>query len=108
MLPLRYKQIAAVLMLCAVSGAPADLKVTATFLDEPTGTMHYASTVTVAFGDASSLILEGEMLSTPGPHFQLSASRFLLLGWTSPGSGMEAMHALLISVRAAVFSSTMK
>ncbi len=99
----RQFQVIAFLALFVVGlghGAPADLEVRAKFPDEPTGTMHYAEAITLAIGNATPLVLEGRpMLPIPGPHFRLANSRFLLLGWSSIGSGMQTMHVLLISVR---------
>jgi len=85
--------------LFAGAAAPSDLKVTAKYPEKPTGTMHYAEAITLAVGDAKPLVLDGEMLPIPGPHLRLADSRFLLLGWSSPGSGMQSMHVLLIAVR---------
>ena len=92
-------KIAILALLIAVRAAASDLTVTADLPEEPTGTMHYALRVTVAVGDATPLVLEGPTLPIPGPHFRLRDSRFLLLGWSSGGAGMQTMHALLISVR---------
>ena len=92
-------KIAILTLLIAAGAAASDLTVTANLPEESTGTMHYAVKVTVALGEATPLVLEGPMLPIPGPHFRLGDSRFLLLGWSSGGSGMQTMHVLLIRVR---------
>ena len=77
----------------------ADLIVDVTVPSESTGTMHYADSMTLRIGHARPLTLFEPPVPLAGPHFQLPDGRFLLLGWSSPGAGMQSMHALLIGVR---------
>ncbi len=82
------------------------LAVTADFPSEDTGTMHFASRLTIRWGDAEPLTLGADAgdaeedaaatIMVPGPSFQLSQDRALLLGWSSTGAGMQEMQALLI------------
>ena len=61
--------------------------------------MHYAEALTLSIGSARPLRLTDSLLPIPGPSFALSGSRFLLLGWSSTGSGMQSIHAFLVGIR---------
>ena len=65
-----------------------------------TGTTHFVETLTLSITSARPLRVPGSFLPIPGPSFQLPDARFILLGWSSPGGGMQSMHALLVGVRA--------
>lgn len=79
--------------------APPDLHVTAIGPDGHTGTMHYVERPQIAIGDAAPLVIRDEITPIPGPHFRLPDGRFVLLGWSSTGAGMESLHAMLLRVR---------
>lgn len=91
--------IAAALIVALLGASDADLVVHAQLPAEETGTMHYAESLRIEVGSAEPLIIDEAPVPLPGPHFRLPGGRFLLLGWSSPGVGMQSMHALLISVR---------
>jgi len=78
--------------------APPDLKVEKRLPTASTGTMHFAEIVVLRVGRARPLVLEGELAPIPGPYVRLGDSRFLLLGWSSGGSGMQTLHALSLAV----------
>ena len=80
------------------SGQP-DLEVAARFPEESTGTMHFAEAVTLKIGTARPLVLEGDFLPIPGPHFRMGSSRFILLAWSSSGAGMQSVHVLSLGVQ---------
>lgn len=92
--------IQAASLVVAATASPQALHVEATYPEEPTGTMHFAATVTLSIGTARPLRVPGSLPPIPGPTFPLSDGRFVLLGWSSPGAGMQSMHALLVGVRA--------
>lgn len=81
------------------------LTVQATYPEGSTGTMHYAETLTLSIAGSRPLhvpgsdISRGSYLPIPGPSFRLPDGRFILLGWSSSGSGMQTMHVLLIGDR---------
>jgi len=60
--------------------------------------MHFAEELTLSIGSARPLTLEGGFLPIPGPSLRLPGSRFALLGWSSTGSGMQAIHVFLLGV----------
>ncbi|MEO8673495.1 MAG: hypothetical protein ABI411_19450 [Tahibacter sp.] len=87
------------LSLIALAASAADqLTATARYPIEPTGTMHFAEALTLSVDPAKPLTLKGEFLPIPGPTFRLSKDRYVMLGWSSTGSGMQTLHALLVSV----------
>ena len=61
--------------------------------------MHYAEALTLSIGSARPLRLTVSLLPIPGRTFALPGSRFLLLGWSSTGSGMQSIHEFLLGVR---------
>src|SRR5438477_12187030 len=75
------------------------LTVQATYPEGDSGTTHYAETLTLSIAGSRSLRLPGSDLPIPGPSFRLPDGRFILLGWSSSGSGMQTMHALLVGDR---------
>ena len=81
------------------SSEQPDLEVAARFPEGSTGTMHFAEAVTLKIGKARPLVLESDFLPIPGPHFRLGPSRFLLLGWSSSGAGMQSIHVLSLGVQ---------
>jgi hypothetical protein len=81
------------------SAAQPDLEVTATYPEESTGTMHYSTRLTLSVDGAEPLVIEGDLGPIPGPHFRLPDARFLLVGWSSTGAGMQRTHVMLVSVR---------
>jgi hypothetical protein len=86
----------------AASGASSeqpDLEVAARFPEGSTGTMHFAEALTLKIGDAKPLVFESDFLPIPGPHFRLGPSRFILLGWSSSGAGMQSIHVLSLGVQ---------
>ena len=90
-------------LLAAGSAATAcspELSVDATFPQESTGTMHFAQSLAIRIGSAEPLKVQAEMLPIPGPCYRLPEQRFLVLGWSSAGSGMESIHALVVGTRA--------
>jgi hypothetical protein len=81
---------------------PPPLMVSATYPQESTGTMHYAESLTISLGSLKPLVFEsGEDfgVAIPGPWYRLDKDSFVLLGWSSGGSGMQSLHAMLIEVR---------
>lgn len=91
------------LAVARASLAASDLKVA---VDRPggnTGTMHYADGLTLTAPCAPPLRLEGKaaqdgtLLPLPGPSFRLPGARYLLLGWSSSGGGLQGVHALLLA-----------
>jgi len=88
----------------AAQAAKPALTIQATYPEGDTGTMHFAETLTLSIGAARPLRVPGSFLPIPGPSFRLSDGRFLLLGWSSTGSGMQSMHALLVGDRAGVMT----
>lgn len=85
-----------ILAALAAVTAPPDLRVTVTPSSPDTGTMHYSERMTLSIGDAKPLVIERELTPIPGPHFPTSNNRFLLLGWSSTGAGMESLHAMIL------------
>jgi hypothetical protein len=83
----------------AAPAPPPELRVTAVIPDGQTGTMHYAERLQIAIGDAGPLTIHDELTPIPGPHYRLPDGRFVLLGWSSTGAGMESLHAMLLRVR---------
>jgi hypothetical protein len=84
------------------SPPPPPLKVSATYPQESTGTMHYAERVEISLGSLKPLVFEGGEdfgVTIPGPWYRLDDDSFVLLGWSSGGSGMQSLHAMLIEVR---------
>ena len=85
-------------MLALFLAATVALRVDMVPRDETTGTTHHAEKLTLSIGDATPLVLENEP-PLPGPSFQLADGRFLLLGWSSYGAGMQSIHAFVFGVR---------
>lgn len=86
----------------AAQVAKPALIVRATYPEGDSGTMHFAETLTLSIAASRPLRVPGSFLPIPGPSFPLSDGRFILLGWSSGGSGMQSMHALLVGDRAGV------
>jgi hypothetical protein len=90
----------------AAQTAKPALNVQATYREGRTGTMHFAETLTLSIAGSRPLqiprtnIRMGSYLPIPGPSFRLPDGRFILLGWSSSGGGMETIHALLVGDRA--------
>jgi hypothetical protein len=67
---------------------------------EDSGTMHYAARTVIRLAGASPLEVSAEDEDTQQPilekQFALTDSRFLVLGFSSEGAGMQTIHALLI------------
>jgi hypothetical protein len=84
----------------AAQTAKPALTVQATYPEGDSGTTHYAETLTLSIAGSRSLRVPGSDLPIPGPSFRLPDGRFILLGWSSSGSGMQTMHALLVGDRA--------
>lgn len=81
---------------------PPDLDVRVVHPAEATGTMHFAERITLRVGSARPLVLDENwpgLLPIPGPHLPLAGGRFVLLGWSSTGAGMQTLHALSVAVR---------
>ena len=92
--------VLAVLAATGISSVEPDLTVEARYPREPTGTMHYALALTFSIPGARPLHLESDCcLPIPGPHFRIAATRFVLLGWSSGGSGMQSLHVLSLGIR---------
>jgi hypothetical protein len=91
--------LAVLLIACRSAEPPAFLSVNVELPDETTGTWHYAEKLTIAIGGAKPLVLEGASTPLPGSQFRLGGDRFLLLGWSSTGAGMQSLHALVVGVR---------
>ena len=91
-----------VVFLAAAQVAKPVLTVRAKYPEENTGTMHFAETLTLSIDAARPLRVPGSFLPIPGPSFRLPDGRFILLGWSSTGSGMQSMHVLLVGDRAGV------
>jgi hypothetical protein len=96
--------LATQIVLTAATGQTAKpaLTVQATYPEGRTGTMHFAETLTLSIGESRPLRVHAPRfyLPIPGPSFRLPDGRFVLLGWSSTGSGMETMHALLVGEHA--------
>ncbi|WP_257385974.1 hypothetical protein [Tahibacter caeni] len=88
----------------SATGCAPELSVAATLPQDSTGTMHYAESLTIGIGDAAPLRMQAppgaELLPLPGPCHRLGGRRFLLLGWSSSGGGMQSIQALVVAVRA--------
>ena len=97
--PVRLASLLFVVAHFALADQPLTLGVKARFPRESDGTMHYAESLTLSIGSARPLRLTDSLLPIPGPSFALPGSRFLLLGWSSTGSGMQSIHAFLLGVR---------
>ena len=91
------------LTVARASLAASDLVVEVDCPDGNTGTMHYADGLTLTAPCAPPLRLEGKaaqdgtLLPLPGPSFRLPGARYLLLGWSSSGGGLQGVHALLLA-----------
>jgi hypothetical protein len=87
--------------LAAAEPSTSELKVLVRTADHKGGTKHSADELTLSIGSARPLHLTGTMderLPLPGPTFRVGDSRFILLGWSSSGAGMESVHVLLVGV----------
>ena len=91
------------LTVARASLAASDLVVEVDRPDGDTGTMHYAEGLTLTAPCARPLRLPGSapdgdtLLPLPGPSFRLPGARYLLLGWSSSGGGLQGVHALLLA-----------
>lgn len=94
----RFASLLFVVAQAALADQPLTLVVKPRFPREPQGTMHYAEALTLSIGSARPLRLTDPLLPIPGPSFALPGSRFLLLGWSSTGSGMQSIHAFLLGI----------
>jgi hypothetical protein len=68
-----------------------------------TGTSHYVDELRLSVGGSAPLILRsdldtGRLIPIPGPQYTVGDEHLLLLGWSSYGSGMQTIHALLLRV----------
>ncbi|HVT17312.1 MAG TPA: hypothetical protein VHQ90_14180 [Thermoanaerobaculia bacterium] len=88
----------------AVAG-PAPILKAEVVSPEPgsTGTLHFAPELRLSVGSSAPLILRsdletGRLVPIPGPQYPIGDHHVLLLGWSSYGSGMETIHALLLHV----------
>jgi hypothetical protein len=48
-------------------------------------------------GEAQDEEADGPFVPIPGPQYRLDDDHFLVLGWSSVGSGLQSLHALLIA-----------
>ena len=86
-----------------IASAASDLLVAVAGPGGDTGTMHYAEGLTLTAPCARPLRLPGSapdgdtLLPLPGPSFRLPGARYLLLGWSSSGGGLQGVHALLLA-----------
>ncbi len=67
------------------------------------GTYHYADELRLSAPGAEPLVLTSStqvdrLAPIPGPKFAIGDQRVLLLGWSSTGSGMQAIHVLLLHI----------
>jgi hypothetical protein len=63
------------------------------------GTTHFAEELTITAGSAKTLHISGDDVPVPGPSFRLPGSRYVLLGWSSVGGGLQSIHAYLLVVQ---------
>jgi hypothetical protein len=68
-----------------------------------TGTSHSADELRLSVGSSEPLILRSDaksdrLIPIPGPQYPIGDKHILLLGWSSQGSGMETINALLLHV----------
>ncbi|MFL6233274.1 MAG: hypothetical protein ACJ76N_09090 [Thermoanaerobaculia bacterium] len=68
-----------------------------------TGTLHSENELRLSVGSSAPLILRsdlksGRLIPIPGPQYPIGDQHVLLLGWSSPGSGLETINALLLHV----------
>jgi len=63
------------------------------------GTTHFAEELIIAAGSAEAFHITGEDVPIPGPSFRLAGSRYVLLGWSSVGGGLQSIHAYLLAVQ---------
>lgn len=82
-----------------IAAADGHLQVRARYPRGPRGTMHLAEEITVSAPSARPLTLKGSFLPIPGPAFELPGSRYVLLGWSSTGAGMQSIHVFLLGVQ---------
>ena len=66
-----------------------------------TGTMHYAERTSIRLGDMKPIVMTTDvgadrLAPILQAQLQLNDSRFLVLGWTSWGGGMQTNHAYLV------------
>ncbi len=95
---MRLASFLLVAALALSASSPEQLVVTSELPPGDQGTMHYARALSLSIGEARPLVLDGD-LPIPGPSYRLPDGRFFLLGWSSSGGGMQALHALLVGVR---------
>lgn len=84
-----------------IAAADGNLQVRARYPRGPRGTMHFAEAITVSAPSVRPLTLKGSFLPIPGPSFELPGSRYVLLGWSSTGAGMQSIHVYLLGVQGA-------
>lgn len=88
----------------AMADAAPPLKVEVTApVPGSSGTMHFVDELRLSVGSSAPLILKsepasGKLIPVPGPQYRIDDSHILLLGWSSYGSGMQTIHALLVQV----------
>src|SRR5258708_718362 len=89
----------------AMAGPAPILKVEAVAAKpHDTGTVHDGGELRLSVaGSSAPLILRsdpksGRLVPIPGPQYPIGGEHVLLLGWSSSGSGMETIHALLLHV----------
>lgn len=78
------------------------LRVVINHPSEDTGTMHYASRVELRAAGASPLVFVEDMERGSLPpiftrRYRIAEDRYLLLGWTSYGSGEQSDHAWIVA-----------
>ncbi|MFT3698703.1 MAG: hypothetical protein QM831_36490 [Kofleriaceae bacterium] len=64
--------------------------------ERDTGTTHEATNVTLSVGDAKVVRFGGDQLPLIEKAIQLAPDRWLAIGWSSYGSGMETMSAWIV------------
>jgi hypothetical protein len=82
------------------TAAPPELRVETQMTDQNTGTMHYVDRLGLRYGGAELVLTsnaaEGVLRPVPGPQHPVGEHDVVLLGWSSWGGGMMAVHAMLI------------
>jgi len=94
--------LAAIAMSMSATAATLDVVISAPAAHS-TGTYHYVDALRLSVHGATPLILESDvehdhLVPIPGPQYAIGDDRVLLLGWSSFGSGMQTIHALLLRI----------
>lgn len=96
---MRIAALALLTFLPLSAATTSDLRVQARYPRGSQGTMHFTEALILSVPSARPLTLKGSFLPIPGPSFRLPDSRYILLGWSSAGSGMQSIHVFLLGIQ---------